>query len=402
MQLTNKTKTFIKELDKYNMPPIKNNDEIYRCLYHEIFLGFQYYKKIKDNIDYEIKRINNINKIPFPTSKSDRFFPSKIEDNIKSKSNYFIKFNFKILKYTFEVYFVYSLNNFDPQKYISMVITWLHIIINHMNKDCSLNTTILIYLTDEKKILPNKESEILDVINVNSAFTYCCNSNNYKNEIVVYRKEEWLKTFMHETIHAFGLDFCLMKNEYASNKIKEFFPIEDSEINLTESYCEFWAETFNILIISFLKTKKHEINEYLINVNKLMNYEKLFSIIQLIKTLNFMSLKYKDLYSSNKVCEYKRKFFYHENTNVFSYYIIKCILVFNLGEFIFWCNDNNISLIDFHKTKSNLDRFIEFIKTNCNKKNFIENIKSNEKLFEKFRNNSSFYNSMKMSLVEII
>ena len=59
MQLTNKTKTFIKELDKYNMPPIKNNDEIYRCLYHEIFLGFQYYKKIKDNIDYEIKRINS-------------------------------------------------------------------------------------------------------------------------------------------------------------------------------------------------------------------------------------------------------------------------------------------------------------------------------------------------------
>ena len=112
------------------------------------------------------------------------------------------------------------------------------------------------------------------------------------------------------------------------------------------------AETFNILIISFFKTKKHEINEYLINVNKLMNYEKLFSIIQLIKTLNFMSLKYKDLYSSNKVCKYKRKFFYHENTNVFSYYIIKCILIFNLGEFIFWCNDNNISLIDFHKTKT--------------------------------------------------
>jgi len=402
MQLTNKTKTFIKELEKYNMPANKNNDEIYRCLYNEIFIGFQYYKKIKENIQYEIKRINNVNKIPFPTSKSNRFFPSIIEDNIKSKSNYFIKFNFKIFKYNFEVYFVYSLNNFDPQKYISIIITWLHIIINHQNKTCSTNNTILIYLTDAKKVLPKKEVDIIDVINVNSAYTYCCNSNISKNEIVVYRKEEWLKTFMHETMHAFGLDFCLMDNNDTSEKIKKFFPIEDSEINLTESYCETWAETFNILIISFFKSKKHEINEYLLNVNKLMNYEKLFSIIQLIKILNHMSLKYKDLYSPNKVCEYKRKFFYHEKTNVFSYYIIKCILMFNLGDFIFWCNDNNNTLIDFHKTTTNVDRFIEFIKTNCNKNEIINNIKNNEKLFDKFRKKSDFYNSLKMSLVEII
>ena len=76
--------------------------------------------------------------------------------------------------------------------------------------------------------------------------------------------------------------------------------------------------------------------------------------------------------------------------------------MFNLGDFIFWCNDNNNTLIDFHKTTTNVDRFIEFIKTNCNKNEIINNIKNNEKLFDKFRKKSDFYNSLKMSLVEII
>ena len=39
---------------------------------------------------------------------------------------------------------------------------------------------------------------------VNSGYTYTCKENN---EIVIYREEEWLKVLIHESFHAYGLDF---------------------------------------------------------------------------------------------------------------------------------------------------------------------------------------------------
>ena len=110
------------------------------------------------------------------------------------------------------------------------------------------NYSSFIYLSEKNKILPSKETDIIDVINVNTAYTYCCGSPKTKNEIVIYRKEEWLKTLMHETMHAFGLDFCSLDSDTIAETIKNIFPIK-SDINLNESYCEFWAETFNLLII---------------------------------------------------------------------------------------------------------------------------------------------------------
>jgi hypothetical protein len=130
-------------------------------------------------------------------------------------------------------------------------------------------------------------------------------------------------------------------------------------------------------------------------------YEKTFSIVQAIKILDHMNLTYKDLYKNDDVCIYKRNFFYHENTNVFSYYIIKCIIMYNLEDFIFWCMENNMNLLDFHKTNRNVEKFILFIKSKYKNKSFVNAIEENENKFKKFSKKSKFYKSTKMALVEL-
>lgn len=402
MMLSNTTKQFIEELNKYKLvTPKKNISDLISCLYNEINIGFKYYDKYKSNIEIETKKINNINKIPFPSSTSDKYFPKEIEESIKNKSNFYTQCITNVMDIKFKIIFVYTLNTFNIEEYISIIITWLHIVLNHATRDCSKDIIMYIYLSEKNKFLPSKETDILDVINVNTAYTYCCGSPKTKNEIVIFRKEEWLKTLMHETLHAFGLDFCSLDNENIAEIIKNIFPIK-SDINLNESYCEFWAETFNLLIIAFFSLKEdHNIKTYITHVKQLIMYEKTFSIVQAIKILDYMNLDYKDLYKNDYICEFKRNFFYNENTNVFSYYIIKCIIMFNLEDFVFWCLENNMNLLDFHKTKKNIDKYILFIKSKYKNKKFINYIEENKKIFYKFSKKNKFYKSTKMSLIEI-
>ena len=67
---------------------------------------------------------------------------------------------------------------------------------------------VFIYSTELTKNLPNSNIDILDQIHVNTAFTYSCIEQS--NEIVIFRKEEWLKVLIHESFHNFGLDFSDM------------------------------------------------------------------------------------------------------------------------------------------------------------------------------------------------
>ena len=71
-----------------------------------------------------------------------------------------------------------------------------------------------------------------------------------------------------------------------------------------------------------------------------------------------------------------KKTLYRENTNVFTYYILKMILLFNYDSFLFWCKKNNSSLLKFRLTSNNLNNFYQFVKSKYKSrqlKNFIDN-----------------------------
>ena len=140
------------------------------------------------------------------------------------------------------------------------------------------------------------------------------------------------------------------------------------------------------MFFSFVIIKnKNDINDFLTNFNFFINFEIIFSFFQMIKVLDFMDLKYTDLYKQTTFSQNLRNNFYKEDTNVLSYYIITLILISNYQDFLLWCNTNNTSILNFKKTKSNLEKFYKLIEEKYKSKNLLDKIKCNENLFYKLK-----------------
>jgi hypothetical protein len=100
----------------------------------------------------------------------------------------------------------------------------------------------------------------------------------------------------------------------------------------------------------------------------------------MVKVLDFMNLKYKQLYSTDTEITGLRNTLYRENTNVLAYYVIACILLNDYPSFIEWCDSNNISLLQFKKTTANQDKFCQYILSKYKSTGFLRNIKCSEHL----------------------
>jgi hypothetical protein len=239
---------------------------------------------------------------------------------------------------------------------------------------------------------------------VNTGFTTTCPRDS---EIVIYRKEEWFKVFIHETFHNFGLDFSEMNIDNCIKSMLYIFPV-DSEINLYEAYTEFWAEIMNALFCSFFKLKKKKnIEEFLVMSEIFINFEICYSFFQMVKTLDFMGLNYNDLYMKTKKSQMLRDTMYKEETNVFPYYIIKTILLNNYQCFLSWCDTNNFSLLQFKKTPSNLNDFCKFIEKNYKTNTMIEGVLTTEQFLNKIKNDKKdshkeyILSNLRMSICEL-
>ena len=250
--------------------------------------------------------------------------------------------------------------------------------------------------------MPNSNIYVLDENNVNTAFTTTCPRDS---EIVIFRKEEWFKVLIHETFHNFGLDFSITNNELINSCILNIFDV-NSEVNAYEAYTEFWAEIINSLFCSFFSLKnKMNYNEFLSNVEFYINFERTFSFFQSVKTLKFMGLKYKDLYSKTDQARINRENLYKEKTNVLSYFILKTILINNFQGFLEWCKKNNFSILDFKKTIGNQKDFCDFIKKNYKTKTMLDGINDAELFLSNLKsrkgNMKYILSNMRMSICEL-
>ena len=192
-----------------------------------------------------------------------------------------------------------------------------------------------------------------------------------------------------------------------SNCILKFFKV-NSDVNLYESYTEFWAEIINALFCSFISLKdKSDINEFLSNSEFFINFERTYSFFQLVKTLNFMGLTYKDLYSNSVHSLITRENLYKEKTHVLSYYIIKTVLINNYQGFLFWCKENNFSLLQFKKTTKNQTEFCKFIEKNYKTASMLNGVAETQKFFNVIQKQSKKINlnyvltNLRMSICEL-
>jgi hypothetical protein len=248
------------------------------------------------------------------------------------------------------------------QRTIHKIYLWLSVATSYITKPtkCSKEVNIFLYLTHHSKFLPNSPRKRIDQICVNTAFTTGCVT--VETNIHIFREEEWFKVLIHETFHNLGLDFIAMDNRDVNLKILKLFPISVTDIRLYETYTELWAETLNIMFTVFLsdppkKKGRLPLVKWISMMEKMMETEMEFTIFQAKKVLDHQKLKYTDLFIPEKAV------YYHEDTQAFSYYILKSVWMIHLNAFLEFCaKQPGGSSLKFQLSPRNLEVFIEKMK----------------------------------------
>ena len=272
-----------------------------------------------------------------------------------------------------------------------MVYMWVYILDIYSSSDCSKDLTLYVYFTPFEKLLPTNQLTVFDSEHVNSGYTSGCKKTT---EIVLYRKEEWFKVFIHETFHNFGLDFSDMNIYSIDKKLRGLYNV-NIEYNLYESYCETWGRIIYTMMYSYfsLDNKYRNNFTYFNSVFKNnMKFEAGFSLYQAIKILDFMNLTFHMIQHKSNDCITSCNHLYREKTSVFSYYIITSLIMNNYIDFLSWCDKNNNSIIKFKKTPKNIDNYIEFI-SSCYNNKYVKNNIKNIELFLENQHNSKHDNS---------
>jgi hypothetical protein len=296
--------------------------------------------------------VASISKLPNIVSSTYNHIPHQIREQFESEQNNGIETHVDLLSRKAHIYILAPGNSADFKPEISKMVAWLNYVSVFADSKCSKDLHIYVLLTNNLKQLPDTNDEPIDTIHANTAFTTSCSA---ENEIFIFRREEWFKVFLHETFHCLGLDFSssneltVLSNKYILSK----FPIlaKNTDVRLYETYCEVWAEIYSLLFHLFLKIPFHTSK-----FNEALKKEQEFSLHQSNKLLRRAGFIYADIFELLSPDSKP----YSENTNAFSYYILKSSILWNLDGFIQWClKENNPSTLQFNKTKIN--KYCEFV-----------------------------------------
>ena len=365
-----------------------------------------FYDEIKKHIDKKHKLLSKNNKKisslkDFNSTEllmsnfSNKDAVRYINENVKSHSVYVVKMSG--IKVTINFLHFDNKTTIPKLKYVLGAMSLLLSYSNLKIKSLIVN----LYLTKVYKMLPDNPVITLSQNNCNSAVTYSCSEYG---ELLVFREEEWFKVMMHELCHSLCLDFSRMKveNSKINKNLNKLFGIK-LNMNVSEMYCEYWATILNSCFKGYkLLEDKSDIKNFRLYSNTCINLEKLYSIYQLVKILDYMGLRYEDLVLKNRM----NKTLYKESTNVFCYYILKSILLYNSNEFVEWCLKHNTLLLNIDKSPNTIHSLFLFILSNYKKKGYLNLIKNVEKTLKKDKinldNNTIYkYKNLRMTMIEL-
>ena len=299
---------------------------------------------------------------------NSRFFPSAIQQYIKENEVHQLNFSCgnvggREINIHITLFSEKEVDNLAVYvQNVRMMYVWLHVCAQYASTKCTNVLDVYIYPTPFTKNLPSSSATVLGPEHVNTAFTFACAP---KGQLIIFREEEWFKVFIHETFHAYGLDFARSDVTELKTAIQSLFPIQ-SDFDLYEAYTETWARIINCVFCSFnsLENKKDK-KTFLTNFNFCIELERMFAVYQCTKILSFMGLHYNDIHQKNN---YLRDTLYKENTHVFAYYIMTAVFLNDYQGFLLWCRKNNQDLLKFELTSLNFKEFSDYIERiyNCN------------------------------------
>jgi hypothetical protein len=363
------------KISNENIDKIFQNNECKKELTNK-FKNYYFMKLIYTLLDRATssKILTDITKTEEVSLDLSEFIPTTISSYILKQKYEYNKITIKIENKTFTIIICskYRINIEKITYYLKLILYICTIHSTHKETEF----TFKLFLTDFPKIEPKIEVE---PSHINSGFTI-----NHKT-IVIYRKEELYKVFIHECFHLFCLDFS---NIEGINYVEMFEPLfkVKSDYLLFESFCEYWSRTVNSAIVAYHSKKNISFKEFQISFQMNINVERCFSLLQLNHFLKTMNLTYQDLIEGNALERYK------ESTNGLCYYVLTGILMYNYEQTMNWFIDNNETMLNFTKDNKSIFLFFHYIKLIYDNKQFIS-------FLEKI--NTIPINNMYMSAFEI-
>ena len=289
----------------------------------------------------------------------------------------------EVYKFKYNGLFEFTVNNRKIKLYISdyekknykkiieKIKNILFFVTNYIDEDCVKIINLHLYLTNQKKVLPNNGS--IKETNINSAFTYTrddeCIDNNH---IYIYRQEEVVRALIHELMHAFNIEKKFRINTSYNDEINKLFNIENSNLLLEEMLAETYASILNLVFSEKISTTNKE--SFLKSYMKVYYIERDYLLFQCVKLLKMFKIKYEDLLQIGSIEKINLK----TDTNVFSYIFLKAMLFIDLEKIFEVCYGDK-KLIGCEKT----DKFYEIIKDKYRSEEFMRYLKYGEKLYKK-------------------
>lgn len=421
MQLQSFMKTHVKP--KMNEFPIESFSSASKIFLKKFLF---YLQEAKSNFSLEkVKREDLFfsETDTFPRNPNYNYIPKEIRGLIDPSPKVGKKAEFEIKGRKYTVYFITPLIHKGNAKLIKKmqhlcdmeirrIWEWFYVAsFFSSGLNCSPILNIYIYWTDHKKVLPKtfKEElvhEELKETNLNTGFTIACPQT--KNEICIFRWEEWYKVLIHESFHSLGFDFVHLDETPVQKAMYQIFPVKTT-VQLYEAYNEFWAEFLQILLLCYKPIYKEDSKtelpgvfiSVLKKVQEKLELEILFSQFQAAKVLYYYGLSYRDLYLPSS-SEIRRKK-YRETSGAFSYYILKNIYFSYYPQFIDRCIQLNRGSLQCKKIQGVILQFVDFIKEYHTDPVFLSRMDSLFEFIEEHNKNKLFsdqINTLRFTLTE--
>lgn len=401
---------FYPVVNKIKSNTIKS-DKILKEFYKKIYLSSQYADMFMKNNEIVKKTIevdmgNKMTELDkYVLLKEGEFVPRHIKKKIYSSLKSIDIYTFSIdgIEINFHHFFTTINVKIDKHTFVKNlknIVLLYHLLLSYYKSINIKSLKITLIPTNLKKNLPNIPGKILSSDNINTALTYSCKKDG---EILLYRYEEWFKVLTHESMHAICYDFGKLNMGFdIKNTLQNMFNV-NSDFYITESYSEYWANIINTGIKSFIELpNKKSYDEFLLNFNVLHNFERIFSLFQCIKILDYMKLSYSDITSKNIKIQNKCLSIYREDSNVFAYYILKAIWLFHSDIFLLWFDKHNTFLIYTDKSTKYVKDILSLTKKYYTSKDLLDIIKKIETVFFAIKKEKTIGKDLQYNIIDTL
>lgn len=210
---------------------------------------------------------------------------------------------------------IYHMDSDADEKYVKMMKTQLRRVIDYFNKHIehineSNRINVVFILTGRKKMIDKRETNIIGTDHINTGLCIHTNDHNAAH-IIIYRKEDLVKVFIHELIHYTGNDLRFYDDQEVNrieSMIQKHIPsLQHTEIYFNEAYTEALARYHYSQFISDEKSMK-----------QLKRQQD--QSIKIVK-------RYLSLYNCKNLKEFAGLKSYSEDSHPFSYIVIASSLL---------------------------------------------------------------------------